>query len=97
MPLCQLLLLSRSAKICTGMLLFFVHVGLFKVALVPALVGAKGMMCAVIPPPGACVSLSFAHLKAGTRPGWLLSTPFVSIAPGAGPPPPRDTALICAF
>lgn len=52
MVLHQLLLLSRSAKIYAGLLLVFDHMGLFKVTLVPALVGVKRPMRAVIPPPG---------------------------------------------
>lgn len=96
MVLCQLLLLSRSSKIYAGLLLVFVHMGLFQSHPCPGSGGSKEAdVCSDFPLLVACISLSFAHLKAGTRPGWFLSSPFVRIAPGAGQSPPRDITLIC--
>lgn len=69
--------------------------GAFQSRPCPGSGGSEGDdVCSNFPLLVACISLSFAHLKAGTRPGWLLSAPFVRIALGAGPPP-RDSFNLC--
>jgi len=95
MPLCQLLLLSGPAKICAGLLLVFCSRGAFPSCPVPAVVVQGGVMWAAVPLPVAGVSLGSAHLKPGSRPGWLWPAPCARVAPGAGPSPPRDVALVC--